>query len=158
MSNFIKKQTITSWILLGSIVTGIIAFILFLVNSTSGFYQGTTIQPVTLWLTIVYLIIGIALFICKDIIHEKCGKWSSWVETGIYIILTVCISLAIVFLISSRTELCGDVYFIPGMSTDVKESTFNGSVVCLVFYIISFICLAVCGFRKNLAHEEPVEA
>ncbi len=159
MSNFIKKQTVTSWILCGAIVTGIIAFIIFLVNSTTGYYQGTTIDPLTLTFSILYLVGAIALFACKDLI-QKCGKWASWIETAAYIVLALFISLAIVFLISSRTELTGDVYFIPGMSTDAKESTLNLSFVCLAFYIVSFICLAVCGFRNNLAapsHEEAHE-
>ena len=150
MSNFIKKQTVTSWILCGSIVAGLVAFIIFLVNSCSGYYAGSSIDALTLTFSILYLVGAIALFICKDLI-SKLGKAGNWIETAAYLVLALFLSLAVVFLINSRTELAGDVYFIPGMSTDAKESAITVSFVALAFYIISFIALVVCGFRSNRA-------
>lgn len=98
MSVFFKKQTVASYSLLASFVLGLIGFIIYLVNSTTGFLAGQPVDALLIALTIVALL----LIVLEFTLHDKLEMFNG-VSMMLYWLLSVFSSLCLA-VYSSITE------------------------------------------------------
>ena len=146
MLDWIKKQSIASWVLVGAAVLALIAMIIYIVNSTTGILAGTQMSA----LPIVFTIIAILLMAG---IVATAGKLNHWIVTVAMIVAVVFLSVSFCTLIGARTDIAGDQWFIPGMDTPEKGACLNGSIVGVVFYGISMLAVIVSAFMGNFTKD-----
>ena len=146
MLNFIKKYSISGYIFFSSLVVLLISFIIFIVNSTSGYLAGKTVDPLTLSLLIISLCLGFALFFLED----KARKISPIVIA----IIALLIGVSFCSFVYARLSLFADVYFIPVNYPAAEEASLNVALVGIIFILISFIGCVSSLFIGNLTKEE----
>ena len=133
--SFKEKQTVGSICLLTSIILALIGFIIFVINSTTGYLAGSQINLGTLILSIVALVFGTLLFLFKDSTEKY--------DTLISIVIGLLLSISVCLFIYSRINLAADVWFIPVNYPDAEETALWVSIVGVVFYILSIISLSL---------------
>lgn len=133
--SFKEKQTVGSICLLTSIILALIGFIIFVINSTTGYLAGSQINLGTLILSIVALVFGTLLFLFKDSTEKY--------DTLISIVIGLLLSISVCLFIYSRINLAADVWFIPVNYPAAEETALRISIVGVVFYILSIISLSL---------------
>ena len=89
--SFKEKQTVGSICLLTSIILALIGFIIFVINSTTGYLAGSQINLGTLILSIVALVFGTLLFLFKD----STEKYDTLISIVIGLLLSISVCLFI---------------------------------------------------------------
>lgn len=152
MKKIFEKQTVWTWILCGSFLALLIGFILFIVNSTTGYLAGKTVAVLPLILSIIALLDILFIFFFGD----KVEKF-----TGFFVFAAaVLIAVSFAAICWSRESIVADVGgFIPGITRPQAEyATWHGSIVVLVFYGISFVCAAISSFGGPFFKKEEKAA
>lgn len=141
--NFIKKQTVFGWITLAAAVLGLIAMIIYIVTSTTGYMAG---QPVSA-LPIVFTIIAVlglgAMFALADKLDKR-------IVGAILFVIDVLLAVSLCLFVVDRVQLFADIYFIPVNYPEGEGSALNSSIVGMVFYALALVCVVVTGFAKQL--------
>ena len=98
MLNWIKKQSIAAWIILGAAVFALIGLIIYSVNSTTGVMQSVTldVEP------IIYSVLAIVLL--AGIIAVN-GKVPQWIISAAMVVVVVFLALSIGDFIYNRTDV-----------------------------------------------------
>ena len=148
----LKKFTKNTYVVLGSAVVLLIAFIIAVVSGTTGYMAGKAINGLIVAFSLIALIILAAL----PFVSSKIGN-ILLVAAGALIAVTTCV------LIWDRVSLAADVWFIPVNYPEAEEAALNVSIVGAVFYLISFVGVCVSSFfddplLKDEAKETPEEA
>lgn len=133
--SFKEKQTAGSYCLLSSIGLALIGFIIFVINSTTGYLAGSAINLGTLILSIIAIVFCTLLYIFKDSTEKY--------DTLISIVIGIFLSCAVCLFIYSRINLAADVWFIPVNYPEAEETSLMVSIVGVAFYILSIITLAI---------------
>lgn len=155
MKDFLKKQTIASYSLLAALVLGFVGFIIYLVNSTTGYLVGTEVDGWLIALTIIAFLLIVAEFVFHDKIDMYNGLFNDIILIVIGVLFAVCFSLFIV----DRLTLAADVWFIPVNYPAAEESALNVGIVGVVFYGLATIATAVTAFLpKFYTQAQAVEA
>ncbi|HIU70372.1 MAG TPA: hypothetical protein IAC60_02140 [Candidatus Enterosoma merdigallinarum] len=152
----LKKFTKNTYVVLGSAVVLLIAFIIAVVSGTTGYMAGKAVNGLIVAFSLIALIILAAL----PFVSSKIGKIPTdilLVAAGALIAVTTCV------LIWDRVTLAADVWFIPVNYPEAEEAALNVSIVGAVFYLISFVGVCVSSFfddplLKDEAKETPEEA
>lgn len=131
----LKKQTSGSICLITSIVFALIGFIIFIINSTTGYLAGSQIQFGTLILSIIALVFGVLLFLFRNSMEKY--------ETLISIVIGLFLSIATVLFVESRVYLAADVWFIPVNYPESEEVALWISIAGVASYVLSIITLAI---------------
>ncbi len=142
MKNFLAKQTIWSYLLLASVVLLVPGFIVFMINSTTGYLHGSTLSALVVSMSIIALVLGIAL----ALFGEKLGKFA-----GIgYLAVAAMVAIAIAGIAWTVEAVVGDIYFIPVNHPESEDTTWTLAIVTLVFYVLSFLSAMVACFGGKL--------
>ncbi len=145
MKNILAKQTIWSYLLLAAAVLLIPGFIIFMINSTSGYLYGSNLNVLVVILSIVGILGGIALVAFGD----KLGKFA-----GIgYVLVAACAAISIAGIAWSVEAVVGDIFFIPVNHPEAEDTTWSLAIVTLVFYALSFIAATAACFGSKLYKE-----
>lgn len=136
--NWIKKQSIAAWLVLGAAVFALIALIIYSVNSTTGVMQSVEldVEP------IIYSVLAIVLL--AGIIAAN-GKVPQWVISAAMVVIVVFLSLSIGDFIYNRTDVAGNQWFIPDLDTPEQGACLSQAIVGVVFYVLSIITLIVAA-------------
>lgn len=145
MLNFFKKLNTASWLVFGSAVAGLVATIIFLVSSTTGFLAG---QPVDALIT-VFSFLALAIAVCTVVFYNRLHKFADIGLAAIVVLLIVCI----VRLVLIRVNIFEDVYFIPVNYPKAQGVACNVTIAAAVFYVISLGCVIASSFFKRLTKE-----
>lgn len=145
--NFIKKQNVFGWVTLAAAVLALIGFIIFLVTSTTGYMAGQSVPALPIVFTIIAILGLGAMFAISD-------KLDSRIVGGILFALNVILAIALCLFVVARVQLFADVYFIPVNYPDSEGSALSTSIVGMVFYMLSIVCVIVTGFAKQLTKKE----
>ena len=81
------------------------------------------------------------------------NKASHWVSYIILLAVIVLLAVSVSVFVSTRTDVAGDQWFIPGMDTPEKGACLNGSIVGVVFYGISMLAVIVSAFMGNFTKD-----
>ncbi len=138
MKNFLAKQTIWSYLLLASVVLLVPGFIIFLVNSTTGFLYGNPLSATVTSLSIIAFLLGI----CLALFGEKLGKFA-----GIgYLLVAAMVAISIAGIAWSVEAVVADLFFIPVNHPESEDAAWALAVTSLVFYALSFLSATAACF------------
>ena len=149
MINFIKKQSIGAWFVLGGIIMSLVAVIIYISTSTVGFLSGTQVNAIP----IVFSFIAMIALLLTFIFAEKLGKKISGPIIVVSAILLV-VSLAV--FIAERITLIADVFFIPVNYPEAEGDALYTSIAGFVIYGISIIALSVGSYFKSVRKVDSV--
>lgn len=146
MKKFLAKQTIWSYLLLASTILLIPGFIIFLVNSTTGYLAGSNLSALVTSLTIIALLMGILM----PIFGKKLGKF---VGIG-YLLIAAMVAISIAGIAWSVEGVVADIFFIPVNYPESENTTWALAITSLVFYLLSFIAATAACFGGKFYKEE----
>lgn len=138
MKKFLAKQTIWNYLLLASLVLLLVGFIIFMVNMTSGYFEGNSPDALTLCMSIFAFLLGIATIIFGD----KLGKF---VGIG-YLLVAAMVAIAIAGVCWSIEGVVGDIFFIPVNYPESEDTAWALCITSLVFYGLSFLLATASCF------------
>lgn len=150
MKKFIAKQTVASYSLIASFILALIGFIIYLVNSSTGYMAGKPMSGMVIGFTILAFV----LIIVEFIFREKLTFFHNVINEIIIIGIGVSLVLATIFFALARVSLVADVHFIPVNYPKAEADSLNVGIVGVVFYFLAFVGSAIAGFYKNLFKEE----
>ena len=141
LKEFIKNQTAVSCIVLTGAAVGLIASIIFLINATTGWFAG---QSVNIWIPLCSFT-AIILAVCAVLFFDK-----------ITLIADLCVMLAVILLglsvtlfIVDRIDIFSEVWLIPIPNPDTQIAAVNAAAAGIIFYFISIIALITASFSKK---------
>lgn len=138
MKKLLAKQTIWSYLLAASVLLLVVGFIVFLVNSTTGYLASDGPSPLVTALSVIALVAGVGLVAAG----EKLGKFA-----GIgYLLVAAMVAISIAGIAWSVEAVVGDIYFIPVNHPESEDSAWSLAIVSLVFYALSFLAATVACF------------
>lgn len=138
MLAFIKKQTIASWLVCAGTILGLIAVIIFLVNSTTGYFAG---QYMNAWIPLASFL-AIIIASCAIIFAENVKRY---IDIGI-MLAVILLGLSLVMYIYSRIDVMANVWFIPVPNSDTEIASVNTALTGIIFYGISILTLITASF------------
>lgn len=147
MIDWIKKQTISAWIIIGATVLALVSLIFYIATSTTGFLAGSAINPLPIVFTIL-AILGAAALIAFA------GKMNKWAIDGAVVAITVLLIVSLMVFMNVRVPLVADVYFIPVNIPPEEISSLNVSIVGFVFYGLSVLAMIAASFFRKLTKAE----
>lgn len=144
MSNVKTKQNshgVAIWL---SLIALIIAFGIFIYNSTTGYLAGQTIDLYTIIFSSLAIVVAFILALVKN-------KWEKheWAVSLLFYALAIFTAIAIAVFAGSRVDLAADIYFIPVNYPATEETALYISFVALGFYVLAFIFAVYAGFGKT---------
>lgn len=142
MANWIKNQKAPTWVTLFAAVMALVGLIIYTVNSTTGYLGSTQMDVLPVVLTILAILLLAALI-------AVAGKTNHWVSYIILLAAIVLLAVSVSVFISTRTDVAGDQWYIPGMDTPEKGACLNGSIVGVVFYGLSMLSVVAAAFMGN---------
>ena len=129
MKKLLAKQTIWSYLLLASTILLIPGFIIFLVNSTTGYLAGSKLSALVITLTILAFLVGILM----PIFGEKLRKFA-----GIGALLVAAmIGVSIAGIAWTIEGVAADIFFIPVNDPESENATWALGVTSVIFYLLS---------------------
>ena len=147
MLNWIKKQSIAAWIILGAAIFALIGLIIYSVNSTTGIMQNVKldVEP------IIYSVLAIVLL--AGIIAAN-GKVPQWVISAAMVVVVVFLALSIGDFIYNRTDVAGNQWFIPDLDTPEQGACLSQAIVGVVFYVLSVISVIAASVIGKFDREK----
>lgn len=149
MLSFIKKISLFGWIFLGSIVLALVGFIITCVNLTTGYFSGTSIDSVVLWLSILAIVVGVLTFVF--------ASKNKYVGTIGLIVFITFLSVVIARLVLNYEGVAADLYFIPVNHPETEDTAWLIGLVGFAFILVSIIGAIVASFGASLVKEEVKE-
>lgn len=146
MANWVKNQSAAAWVSIFAGVMAIVGLIIYIVNSTTGYLGSTQMNA----LPVVFTILAVLLIAAMVAAGNKASHWVSYI---ILLAVIVLIAVSVSVFVSTRTDVAGDQWFIPGMDTPEKGACLNGSIVGVVFYGISMLAVIVSAFMGNFTKD-----
>ena len=147
MLNWIKKQSIAAWIILGAAIFALIGLIIYSVNSTTGVMQNVKldVEP------IIYSVLAIVLL--AGIIAAN-GKVPQWVISAAMVVVVVFLALSIGDFIYNRTDVAGNQWFIPDLDTPEQGACLSQAIAGVVFYVLSIAATIAAAFAGKFARQD----
>lgn len=142
MLAWIKKQSVSSWIAMATAALTLVAMIIYIVNSTTGYLTGSNMNAVPVVFSVISIVLLAALVATS-------GKLNHWIITLIMLATVVLLSVSLSVMVGARTDVAGDQWFIPGMATAEKGACLNGAIAAAVFYIISILAVFAMAFTAR---------
>lgn len=146
MANWAKNQKAATWLSVFAAVMAVVGLVIYIVNSTTGYLGSTQMNA----LPVVFTILAVLLIAAMV---ATAGKASHWVSYIILLAVIVLLTVSVSVFVSTRTDVAGDQWFIPGMATEAKGACLTGSIVGVVFYVISMISVIVTAFMGSFTKD-----
>ncbi len=150
MKNWVSKQTKSTWLILASVVLALIGFIIYLVTSTTGFLAGRGLDVSLVLLSIISMVVLLVLFVFRSKI--KVFENALTIVGGILVAVSTCL------FVYARISVAADVWFIPVNYPPEEATTLYTSIVGVVFYFLSFVCVFISSFGSATKKEVEVAA
>lgn len=145
MTDFLKKQTIGSYVIVAAAVLAIVALILTGVSSGMAIY-GIGAMPVI----VTFTILGIALIAGAIFLATKFGD-KAWMFL-ILLAAVVLFAFSFYFLFNAKTVSMGNVWWGDPMFKanidPIEVSSLNVGLVAMVFYILAALMVGVGAFFR----------
>ena len=154
----LKKMSVGAWITCCAAILIIVSLIVYSANvSGEGYFQGRSVNGVTLWLIIaaVLLVCAIALKLLN--LKGSAATCADLASGLMQIGAPVLVALSLINLIASRVEGLGFIYFsnadvIKEVQTPANLASGSGAIASMVIMGIALVlCIiaAFCGLRKK---------
>lgn len=145
MKEFMKKQTVASYAFCASLVLGLIAFIIYLVNATTGYLAGTDVDGGLIAVTLIALI----LIVLEFVFHDKIDLFNGIFNDLIVVVVGVLFGVGACMYIMDVLALAADVYFIPVNFPKAEGAAVSLAIAGVSFYAFAMIAAAVAAFYPN---------
>lgn len=149
---FVKKQSVSTWVSLGACLLGIVAAIIYGVNiAKPGYFMDMSVTAVVVCsiLAIIFLagIIALAQFKFDGVI----GKVLDVIADALKIVVPVLLAIALITLISNRVEGLSYLYFsnpdvLATIQTPANMSSASTAIASFVMYGIAMVAAMVAAF------------
>lgn len=150
MRYFVKKQTVAGWLTLASFLLGLISFLIYLINATTGYFADGGVDGWVLTFYLLYIVAAVAFVLFA-------GK-SKWLDSGFYLLIAIFLVLAMCFTISQRAEPIGDM-LVPVNHPSGEIKAVKWVLTAIILNGVSFLVLTIASFFTSPIKEgEPVEA
>jgi len=149
---FIKKQTIATWITLLTVILTIVAMALCANNSSNGYFAALLNQGNSMALLIWALVLEIAYLVLVQIhMNGAAGTAVRVVGDILKLVIAVLLISACVAFIGTRVEGLGFIYFPeetvrPEVQTEVNMASASGAVVATVMIGVAWLVATVASF------------
>ena len=134
MLNWIKKQSVAAWIILGAAMLTVVAMAIYINNSTTGVMQTTPMNALPIVFSVISILLLAGIFASE-------GKVSHWIVTLAMLVVVVFLAVSLCVLIDARKDVAGNQWFIPGLATDDQAACLSGAITCAVFYVLSIVAV-----------------
>lgn len=146
MLDWLKKQSVAAWITLVAAVIALVGFIIYAVNSTTGYMANVGVDGLVIAFSLLGVVALVAAFALGGKLDEK--------------LIDLLIVAAAVFLcvgmggfILGRVSQIADVYFIPTEAPADETATVTVAIAGVVFYVVSIVATAVAAFLPRKAND-----
>lgn len=142
----IKQQNVFGWITLASALVALIAMIIYIVSSTTGFLAGSVVNSTPIILTVF----AIAILVASALLFDKIDGRITGAMLFVAVVLN---AVSVCVFVVSRIQIIADVWFIPVNYPETEGTALSISLAGIVFYLISIAATCVAGFAKKLNAE-----
>ena len=139
MLDWIKKQSVASWLLVLGAIFGLVAVIIYGVNSTTGVMSTIQLDTLPIILSVIAIVLLAGMFAVN-------GKVPEWVISVLMVVVVVFFAVSIGNFIFNRTDIAGNQWFIPGLDTPEQGACLNGAITGIVFYVLAIASVVVSAF------------
>ena len=140
--NFIKKQNVFGWILCAGTFLAFVSWIIYLVNSTTGYLASEPTEATPIVLPILVIIGSIALWLFSDKLDDRLVGLASFV-------LCILMAFATMMYIVDRVDVIGDLLN-PVNHPAAQISAVNVAIAGIVMYLVTFIVYVVATIGGRL--------
>lgn len=130
-----RKFGANGFIFLLSLLFAFVGFVIYLVNSTTGYLSGTALNYWIIILSVIAIVLGALLLIFRNSMEGY--------ESLVMIVIGVLLAVSVCLFIDERKTLAADVYFIPVNYPQAEADALYLGIVGVAFYIVSIITLVV---------------
>ena len=156
----LKKMSVGAWITCYAAILIIVSLIVYSANvSGEGYFQGRSVNGVTLWLIIAALMLVCAIALKLLSLKGSAATCADLASGLLQIGAPVLVALSLINLIASRVEGLGFIYFsnadvIKEVQTPANMASGSGAIASMVVMgaaLVVAIIAAFCGLRKKEA-------
>lgn len=154
MKEFIKKQTVGTWLTCASFVLALVGFIIYLVNGAAeGYFQGTT-NSLVVWMSVLALLCGAGAVVLSLFGFEGLlGKILGLVIDALSILVPVLLMVAFLTFVGDRAQglayiFGADANTLSEIQTPANMASASGAIFGFIFYFIAFLCGVVASFFR----------
>lgn len=142
MMDFIKRQKIMFYLSAVAVVLTLVGIItLGVSNSVQGYALSDG------GMLIAFGIISLLLIAAGAYLNDRFGSFH-WITTAVYVVAVVLLAICFGFVLAGRVDLAASLFSYDSVNK-VGWSAFTPSVVSMVTFLVSAICLAVGAFFKQ---------
>lgn len=138
-----KSLTKTGWMMCIAIMAALVGMVIYIVTSTTGYLEGTALNPLPIVFTSLAILLACAVVIVTNKLHPILNDLFVFASAVLIIV-----SFALFLL--GRVSLAAEVYFIPVNYPEALEVALNISIVGLVFYLISIVMMIIVAFSGKI--------
>lgn len=149
---FIKKQTIATWITLGTVILTIVALVLCGNNSSEGYFAALLNQGNWMSLLIWSLVLEIIYLVLVQVnVEGVAGTAVKFVGDLLKIVIAVLLISALVSFLGTRVEGLGYILFPeetvrPEVQTEVNMASANGAITATIMIGVAWLVALVASF------------
>ncbi len=142
----LKNKTWSAFVGLAGAIIALVALIIYIVNSTTGFYANSSFNA---W-PVVLTLVGIALVVVRIFLAEKIPQGIDKLIT----LLAVCaLAGSFCLYIVSKLQVFADVYFIPVNYPPTEDAACSTAIAGIIIYVIATIASIVSGCGNDTKAE-----
>ncbi len=169
MLNFIKKQSVGTWITLGALILAVVSAILYGVNvGGDGYFYGNTVTLLVVMSVLAILMLAAIITLSQFEFKGLLGKILDIVCLVFKILIPTFLALGLIELIGTRVEGLAFIYFsnpevLGTIQTPANMASAHSAIASFILYGITIVVSIVAAFfglrKKNKAEktERPVE-
>ena len=139
MTERIKKQGKAAYFILAAVVFAIIGFIVYVVNSTTGYMAGKSVNGLIVVFTLA-AIVGLAVTVVfANTLDNKL--------VDLLLVLSGALAIAgLSLFIMDRVSIIADIYFLPVNYPESEATTMNSALVGFGLYLLTIVMTAAAAF------------
>lgn len=161
--NFLKKQSIGTFVSLGACVLAIVAAIIYGVNVASeGYFMKMSVSSVVVCSVFAILLLAAVVALAQFEFEGLVGKVVTIVADAVKILVPILLAIALMALISSRVEGLAYLYFsnedvLAAIQTPANMSSASVAITSFIMYGVALIasvvaaCFGVYKKSENVA-------
>ena len=161
--NFFKRLSVGAYLSLVTFVVGLVGLIIYLVNSSTGYYTNY-LEPIVVVLSILALLFAcVTVFASLVKTDTLTGKIVEVVAQLLKIAIPAFLAICMMKFIMNRVEGFGFILFCDEnikatMQTAENMASVNGAITGIVFYLVAFLASLVGAYFSVAKKQEAAEA
>lgn len=139
--NFLKKLNLADYIQCGTFLLLLVSFIIYMVNSFTGYMADYGVGPIV----ILFSILALLGLVANILFGKKLGKWRGYVTMAIAVLIAVCMGVYAV----EKADVFGNAFFVPVNHSDMEMAAASTALVGVIFYAVTALVQAAATFLDD---------